>query len=302
MPPVPQPYASDDVARLCESARGVVVEDREVITYVDDLYASAFGYSSPSSLLGRHISIVISSEDQPRVLGFGRKRLERARVPHAYRFRGRHSNGVDLDVEIEVERLEMDGRVLIRSRLVTEPSPLGACSPATIETLYDEHAPAVFGLLLRMLRNEADARDVLQETFLYAWKERSRFSRKRGSEAAWLMTIGRSRALDRLRKIKTSRRYESAASALLPEVGQTGNEFVDGEKAKEALSRVPPDELAVLQLAYFDDLSHSQIAERLGLPLGTVKTRIARGMRTLRALMNLRREPVLQEGRALPSA
>lgn len=281
---------SDDVARLFQSARGVIAEDHEIITYVDDIYASAFGYSSSSALLGRHISEVISSEDRSRMLAFGRERVKRARAPHAYHFHGKHSDGADLDVAIEVERLELNGRVLIVSRLTAEPSPLSPFSGFTIERLYDDHAPAVFALLIRMLRNEADARDVLQETFLYAWKERSRFSRERGNEAAWLMTIGRSRALDRLRKMKTSRRYESAAGRLVPQFDQIASECVDIDQAKEVLSSLPPEQLAVLQLAYFDELSHSEIAERLSLPLGTVKTRIASGMRTLRARMNVPRD------------
>lgn len=151
--------------------------------------------------------------------------------------------------------------------------------PAALGEFYDLYAGLVNGLALRILRDAAEAEDLVQEVFIQVWRQAARYDPGRGSPEAWLCTIARSRALDRLRR-RAARREEpgdpppaSASERPRPE------EVLAVRKALEGLSR---DQRAALELAYYEGLTQTEIANRLGQPLGTVKTR----MRT--ALMRLR--------------
>jgi len=264
---------------------GVLVEEGELIRYVDDRYAKAFGYSSPSSLIGKHISLVIASEDQPRLLDFGRKRAHGDAAPRSYEFRGRRSDGIDIGVDVTVQSVAFDGKVFITSQLDSEPRTFSTSVPLNLELVYEKYSPTIYAFLLRMLRNESDAGDALQETFIQAWKQLDRFQAGRGTICGWLLTIARTRALDRLRAARTRGRYEAAAGVSLHEHESMSLLALDAGRAKTALTRIPPQQRQVLELAYFEDLSHSEIALKLALPLGTVKTRISLGMRKLRELV-----------------
>lgn len=279
----PSAQASDVVLPGYEYRPGVMIEEGGLIRYVDDRYAQAFGYRSPSSLIGKHISIVIASEDQGRLLSFGKKRVQGDAAPRCYEFKGKRSDGVDIGVDVTVQTLTHEGRVFIASQLASEPFEL--TPPPDLELIYQQYSPTIYAFLLRMLRSEADACDALQETFLQAWKQLDRFHPSRATVCGWLLMIARTRALDRIRAARTRGRYESAAGTSLSEQETFSILSLDAARAKKALGTIPPDQRQVLELAYFEDLSHSEIAARLAIPLGTVKTRISLGMRKLRELV-----------------
>jgi RNA polymerase sigma-70 factor, ECF subfamily len=154
--------------------------------------------------------------------------------------------------------------------------------------LYDRHARPVYSLALRILQDSADAEDVVQEAFAQAWAQASRYDAQRGAVAAWLLTLTRSRAIDRLRS-KRARPDRSAGENAIPDVADAAAtpdlqllsaEQVD--RVRVALRDLPALQRVTLELAYYEGLSHAEIAEQLEQPLGTVKTRIRQGMIRLR--------------------
>lgn len=159
------------------------------------------------------------------------------------------------------------------------------------EALYDRHSPLVYALLLRILNSAEDAQEVLQETFVKAWSNAQMFDSSRGSEVAWLISIARSRAIDRLRsrKIRTERENDAGREISIHAAFVERETGVDDAVRSEersavqgALLELPAAQKEALELAYFEGLSQSEIAERLGQPLGTVKTRMQLGMKKLR--------------------
>jgi len=155
---------------------------------------------------------------------------------------------------------------------------LAAGDPDALGQFYDAYAGLVNGLALRILRDTTDAEDVVQEVFVQAWRQAARFDPARGSPEAWLSTMARTRALDRLRR-RVSRREEPDEMAPPPSDVPRREEALAVRKALEGLS---PDQRQALELAYYEGLTQSEIARRLGEPLGTIKTRIRTGMIRLR--------------------
>ena len=155
---------------------------------------------------------------------------------------------------------------------------------------YDRYAPVVYGLLIRILRDPGDAQEILQETFLTAWTDARKFDPARGSELAWLIAMARSRGIDRLRaKQRRGQREEEAGreiSIVRSNVDSAGNDPVAFREirvaVRSALQELPEAQRSALELAYFDGLSQSEIATRLGEPLGTIKTRTNLAMKKLR--------------------
>lgn len=160
---------------------------------------------------------------------------------------------------------------------------------AAMATLYDATSAMVYGLALRILGDPTAAEEVTMEVYLQVWNQAAQYDAQRGTPNAWLCTITRSRALDQRRK---SDRYhqrewplevvehmpDTAPSPADLSVTQQEHILVHG-----ALQRLPPEQREIIELAYFAGLSHRDIAERLGQPLGTVKTRIRLGMDHLRS-------------------
>jgi RNA polymerase sigma-70 factor (ECF subfamily) len=151
---------------------------------------------------------------------------------------------------------------------------------------YDLYAPVLYGLLLRIVRDEGDAQEILQETFLAAWNDAGKFDASRGSEIAWLISMARSRGIDRLRS--RQRRAEREAEAAR-EISRASSDVDDPVAFREiraavrsALQELPDAQRNALELAYFDGLSQSEIASRTGEPLGTIKTRTNLAMKKLR--------------------
>ena len=151
--------------------------------------------------------------------------------------------------------------------------------------LYDRHSSLLYGLILRIVRNASEAEEVLQDVFLQVWKRAETFNADLGAPVAWLVRIARNRAIDQLRKNTVDMRTLEAPTPLPSESPEAQAALSEEQRAlHRALEALSAQERTLLEHAYFLGLTHSELAERFGLPLGTVKTRI----RT--ALMTLRRE------------
>jgi RNA polymerase sigma-70 factor (ECF subfamily) len=154
--------------------------------------------------------------------------------------------------------------------------------------LYDRHAALVLGLLTRMLADRGTAEEILQETFLQVWQQARRFRPELGRPRAWILMMARSRALDRLRSQGARARREDAvyreSSAVAAEpAGPAVLESSERRRSvRAALETLPAEQRQALELAFFEGLTHTQIAARLETPLGTVKSRILLGMGKLR--------------------
>lgn len=152
--------------------------------------------------------------------------------------------------------------------------------------VYDRYASKVYGLALKMMKDSMKAEDVSQEAFLKLWRKADTFNPQRGSLVGWLLSITRYTALDRLRM--QDRRPGMGGNAFDPEETFPYAAFAEsgvrtpGKSLKFALEKIPEEQARVIELAYFQAMSHSQIAEHIDIPLGTVKTRIRLGMDKLR--------------------
>jgi RNA polymerase sigma-70 factor (ECF subfamily) len=154
--------------------------------------------------------------------------------------------------------------------------------------LYDESSRLVHSVAMRVLGDPADADEVTLDVYTQVWKTAATYEASRGSVTAWLVMLARSRALDRVRSKGSRSKHETA----LPESYQFHDPAATPEKSAEfnlrrsriatALNSLPLEQRELVQLAFFDGLSHSELAEKLGQPLGTVKTRIRSGILKLR--------------------
>lgn len=176
---------------------------------------------------------------------------------------------------------------------------VAAGDDSALASLYDSTSRMIFGLLLRILNNAAAAEEVLIDVYVQVWRQASSYDRRRGSPMAWLIMIARSRAIDRLRSSRHEREREEPLGAIStslsggsnPEEAAAASEL--SSLVRSALSALSPEQREVIELAYYSGLSHSEIAEKLRQPLGTVKTRIRLGMMKLRELL----KPIFKEAR-----
>ncbi len=162
---------------------------------------------------------------------------------------------------------------------------------AALSTLYDATSRLVFGLALRVLNDRATAEEVMLDVFTQVWRQAANYDLDRGSPMAWLMTIARSRAIDRLR----SGWQDQQRKQPLDVVGDVRSSGISPEEAtiiserrklvRNALGAISTEQRELIELAYYGGLSHSEIALQTNLPLGTVKTRIRLGMLKLRELL-----------------
>lgn len=157
---------------------------------------------------------------------------------------------------------------------------------AAIAELYDRYRQVVFGLALRVLRDRGEAEEVHLDTFLQVWRTASRYDPGRGSVSAWLMTLTRSRAIDRLRArprpAMATEDLGAAAADAAPGPEEAMEQVLRQRRVTRALSALSEPQRRAIALAYYRGLSHSEIAATLGEPLGTIKTRIRGGLRALR--------------------
>jgi RNA polymerase sigma-70 factor (ECF subfamily) len=166
-------------------------------------------------------------------------------------------------------------------------SRLAAGDMRAAEELYDRYAGQVLALARRILRDDGDAEDVVQEVFSQAWRTAPRFATTRGTVAAWLLMMTRTRSIDRLRARQAR---PDTRSSVLPDTLQASgvavsDQMLSDEQAlriREALEVLPDAQRNALELAYYEGLTQSEIAQRLSEPLGTIKTRIRTALATLR--------------------
>jgi RNA polymerase sigma-70 factor (ECF subfamily) len=168
---------------------------------------------------------------------------------------------------------------------------MGTGDTGALGAVYDRHAPALLAVAMRMLGAAREAQDVVHDVFLEAWEHAREYDAARASVRTWLLVRLRSRALDRLGRAEAlrARSLEDAGDALIAwsARGAHPSEAVDALAVRQALEKIPEDSRRVLSLAYFDGLTAREIAERLGVPTGTVKSRRARGLASLASLLGL---------------
>lgn len=158
-----------------------------------------------------------------------------------------------------------------------------------LAAIYDRYRVILFGLLIRILNSREEAEDVLQEVFLQVWRRAADFDENRGRPFTWLVTLARSRGIDRLRSLAARERVAIAGSREPSE--EVSDAVADAFKSEQrqlvltALDQLPDEQKRALVLAYFDGLTQSEIANKLGAPLGTVKTRMRAGLIKLRELL-----------------
>ena len=186
-------------------------------------------------------------------------------------------------------------------RLQPEPAPtsdnellraVARGDESALAQVYDRYRLILFGLIVRILHSREEAEDVLQEVFLQVWRRAKDFDEARGRAFTWLVTLARSRALDRLRSLGARARLAEAAPPI-EYIGDAATDVFQSEQAeviRRALAQIPVDQRQALFLGYFEGLTQSEIAARLGAPLGTVKTRMRTGMAKLRELLQERKE------------
>jgi RNA polymerase sigma-70 factor (ECF subfamily) len=148
--------------------------------------------------------------------------------------------------------------------------------------LYDRYSPVVYAVALRVLGDTGAAEDVLQDVFMQLWRNPGAFDSSRGSLGAWLAVITRNRAIDTLRKRRPENDIEDVIISVEPDMAGDADRARVGEKVRAALGSMPDAQRKALELAYYEGLTHSEIAAKTGEPLGTIKTRIRAGLMTLR--------------------
>lgn len=149
--------------------------------------------------------------------------------------------------------------------------------------LYDRHAPRMLALATRILGSQREAEDLVHDVFLEAWHRARQYDAARGSVRAWLVLRTRSRALDALRAARRAPRVELDAAGPRASDGPDAGDTHDGQKLRGMLETLPREQHTVLELAYFGGYSFSEIAERLSIPVGTVKSRMSRAIEALRS-------------------
>jgi RNA polymerase sigma-70 factor (ECF subfamily) len=159
--------------------------------------------------------------------------------------------------------------------------------------LYERFSTLVFTLAMRMLRARFDAEDLLQEVFVQVWRQAQNYSAERGSPEAWIVNIARSRAIDKIRSIRRMEKSfvltdDPARAESSDNVESSAAESETRLTMNSALANLPETQRRVLELAYFDGLTQTEIAQRLAEPLGTVKTRMRSGIQRLREIVSSR--------------
>ena len=152
---------------------------------------------------------------------------------------------------------------------------VAAQDAAAVGELYDRYSRLLFGIIVRILRNQSDAEETLQEVFVRVWTHAETYDERLGRPGAWLVRIARNRAIDRLRAARR-------AGVEVPEPSFRPPVVEMNESVRGALASLPDEQRTLIEAAFWDGYTHSELAERFGLPLGTVKTRIRTGMIAMR--------------------
>jgi RNA polymerase sigma-70 factor (ECF subfamily) len=153
---------------------------------------------------------------------------------------------------------------------------------SAMAALYDRYSKIVYSVALRVLRDPSAAEDVLQEIFMQMWRSPAKFVAARGTLGGWLAVVTRNRSIDKLRRKRPTEQVEEMNLASNCNLGDEAERNIMMERAKGIISLLPVEQRKTLEMAFFDGLTHSEIAEMTGDPLGTVKTRIRSAVLTLR--------------------
>jgi RNA polymerase sigma-70 factor, ECF subfamily len=165
---------------------------------------------------------------------------------------------------------------------------IGKGSARAFELLYDRHGTHAFSLAYRIVGDRSSAEEVAQDAFLSIWRSRERYQAERGSVRAWVLAIVRNRAVDALRRNVVEMRRRAATE--LPAADRPASELTDvdalrreeARRVRGALAELPEDQSKVIKLAYFGGFTHSEIADLLEMPIGTVKGRMRLGLEKMR--------------------
>jgi RNA polymerase sigma-70 factor (ECF subfamily) len=148
--------------------------------------------------------------------------------------------------------------------------------------LYDRHAPAMLGVASRILRGRQDAEDLVHDVFVEAWQKAGDYDARRGSVRSWLLVRVRSRGIDRLRSLEAARRAAMIPSGAEGDRSEPRWDGPDRERARAALAALPEEQRRLVELGYYEGLSCAEMAQRVGIPVGTVKSRLAAAVAKLR--------------------
>jgi len=157
-----------------------------------------------------------------------------------------------------------------------------AGNQSAMAELYDRYSSVVYAVDLRVLGDTGAAEDVLQEVFLQLWRNPGAFDAARGSLGSWLAVITRNRAIDSLRKRRPETDIEDVVLAVAPEFAGEADRARVAEKVRNVIGSMAPAQRGAMEMAYWEGMSHSEIADKTGEPLGTIKTRIRAGLIALR--------------------
>ena len=165
---------------------------------------------------------------------------------------------------------------------------LQAQDPEALSQLYDRYSPMTYGIILRIAGDAGAAEDLLQEVFLRIWERAGSFEREKGSLGTWLITLARNRAIDYRRSVEGRMATQSVGLESMPSggTGRVEDDFVvrldQIAKVRAALETLSESQRRVIELAYYDGMSHTEIAARLEQPLGTVKALMRRGLKVIK--------------------
>ncbi len=151
--------------------------------------------------------------------------------------------------------------------------------------LYDRFSSIVYAVALRVLQDTATAEDVLQDIFMQLWRNPAAFDISRGNMASWLAVIARNRAIDALRRRRPQEDIQDVIVSVEPDMASEAERSRVMEKVRGALQAMPSPQRSALEMAYFEGLTHTEIAQKTGDPLGIVKTRIRTGLLLLRKVL-----------------
>jgi RNA polymerase sigma-70 factor (ECF subfamily) len=178
--------------------------------------------------------------------------------------------------ESEKPQLNDDGLLLER---------IAAGDEDAMAVVFDRYSRIVYSVSLRVLRDPGAAEDVLQEIFMQIWRKPESFLSTRGSLGGWLAVVARNRSIDAIRRRKPSDSVDDIALASSFNLAEESERNIMMQRARVAIQTIQPDQRKAVEMAFFDGLTHAEIAEMTGEPLGTVKTRIRTGLLALRKAM-----------------
>lgn len=156
---------------------------------------------------------------------------------------------------------------------------------AAMAMLFDRYSRLVYSVAMRVLRDEPAAEDVTQDIFMQVWRKPEIFAHNRGSLPAWLAVVARNRSIDRLRRKRGTESIEDVTLTANTNIAEEAERSSMMDKARAAIATLGPEQRKALELAFFDGLTHTEIAEMTGEPLGTIKTRIRSALLSVRKAM-----------------